>query len=218
MTQTEIERFLKIIEDHPSRQAPEFTGTEKDHRVDPALEAELLVRKFRMRFRALMDPKIQGAVWQRNPEWAKLFQRHKISSGEFAALVGSISCAVTSVRIEKRLDVDGLVAKAQQRVEKLVDKIERIDRLPQSAKTKEIKFGRTHAVVQLGQSVALWEFAETLKLVPAENRALVRRYSKSLKPLLVANGTIDPLVELKEWEKEDFGVPQPVQHASGRRE
>jgi hypothetical protein len=161
-----------------------------------------------MRYRRLMDPAIQGAVWGRNPEWSKLFKKHRTTPGEFAALVGNISCTVTSARLDKRLDVDGLAAKAQQRVEDLVDQIEQVDRVPRSAQTRESSFTRTKAVIRLGQAVALWEFAEMLRQVPAENRVLVRRYSKSLKPLLAAAGSKDPIVELRAWIAEQDEVQQ----------
>jgi hypothetical protein len=56
---------------------------------------------------------------------------------------------------------------------------------------------RTRSVIQLGRAVALLEFAELVRDVPPESAAVVRRYSRQLKPLLPASIKDELLAELK---------------------
>ena len=101
------------------------------------------------------------------------------------------------VRLDARVDVDKLVAQARRQVDETARTMDEIDRLPPEERSREASALRTRSVIHLGRAVALLEFAELVKKVPPENSAVVRRYSRQLKPLLPASINEELLAELQ---------------------
>lgn len=101
------------------------------------------------------------------------------------------------VRLEARVDIGQLVAQARRQVDQTVKTIEAIDEVPTAERTRDAVALRTRSVIRLGRAVALLEFARLVHQVPAENAAVVRRYSRQLKALLPASINDELLAELK---------------------
>lgn len=209
LTAGELDLFLRIVRAHPQGRAPEFIAPEDDDPVIDVLSAADLVQETRARFRKLYDPRRQGTVWGHDAGWSKVLAQEGVSPARFAALVECVSCAVTRIRLDTRTDVDLLARRALARTEDLVARMDRIDQLPLAQRTGDSSYERTQAAIQLGRTVALLEFAELLKQVPAESRSLVRKYAPQLKPILSTAAATDPFAELQEWESQTGGI-QPA--------
>lgn len=197
LTSADLDRFLSVVQSHEGAMIPEFTPPDDDESQDLEASAETLVASFQAQCQKLFDVKRQGAVWQRDEEWAQALAGKKISPEKFAALVRDVSLAIMRVRLESRVDLAKLVAVARRKVDQTVKTMDEIDDVPAAERTREAVALRTRSVMQLGRSVALLEFAEMVRQVPPENAKVIRRYSRQLKPLLPASVNDELLVELK---------------------
>lgn len=203
LTKADIELFLRVVRAHPRGQAPEFAVGESDDSVNEYLPAAELAREFRQRFRRLVDPRRQGEQWASDRTWSKLIAAENIAPAEFAALVASVSCAVMRVRLDSRVDIDRVAQEATARAEDMLARIDRVDRISPSQRNRDAVAERTQAVIQLGRTIALLEFAELVRQVPESNRDLVRKYSAELKPLLPKTDLSEALADLRAWEQNE---------------
>ncbi len=202
LTQADIDKFLMVVRAHPKQRAPEFTAADREKPLDPQLSAELLIPEFRARFRELFDPQRQGELWAYDTDWSKILKAQQVPPDELAALAGSISCAITRVRVDSRFDLQKIIVKARSQIEDLAAQMDRMDKIPAAERTRELALERARAIDRLGRSVALLEFAELLRDVPKENQTLVRKYSAELKRFLPQQSQSDPFAELQEWDGE----------------
>lgn len=217
VTPADLEGFLQIVRSLPQGKSPEYTSPANEAAVDQSLPGKTLVEEYRARFRKFFDPRRQGAVWARDDEWRQLLSRNRLTPAQFAALMRNVSCAITRVRLQSRFDVDRLVTQARAQVEDLVARLDRVDRFPANLISPEMAYERTQASLQLGPAVALLEFAELVKQVPAESQANVRRYSPQLQPLLAVFDRGDPFAELQKWDAEREGIqPASFEAPAGR--
>lgn len=204
LTPADVEQFLRVVRALPPGMAAEFTSPADDSSVNQSLSGTALVQEFRARFQKLFDPRRQGAAWARDEAWMRVLADQHQRPAQFAALMRNVSCAVTRVRLQSRLDVDQLVARAKRQIDDLVAQMDRVDRLPSGQIRQEQVIERAQAAIKLGRAVALLEFAELVKQVPAESQVSVRRYSAELSPLLAASGKADPFAELQSTPQNDI--------------
>ena len=197
LTAADLERFLAVVQSHETAMIPEFAPPEEDASFNFDGSAEELVTSFQAQCRRLFDVERQGSIWQRDTEWAQALARNKISPNRFAALVRDVSLAIMRVRLEARVDLARLVSRARRQVDRAITTMDEIDEVPAEERTEEAATQRTRSVIQLGRSVALLEFAELVRQVPPESAAVVRKYSRQLKPLLPAGINDELLTELK---------------------
>lgn len=198
LTDADLRRFLSIVRSHEGAMIPEFTPLDEEDSFDFNLPADKLRQAFRSQFERLFDVERQGAIWQRDGDWSRSLAGRKISPQRFAALVRDVSLAIMRVRLEARVNLDQLVAQARLEVGRAERVMNQIDEVPPQKRTREAASLRTRLAIQLGRSVALLEFAEMIREVPAESAAVVRRYSRELKPLLPPSINEDLLAELKD--------------------
>jgi hypothetical protein len=198
LTAADLERFLAVVQSHDGAMIPEFAPPDEDPSFNFDASARDLVTSFQAQCRQLFDVERQGSIWQRDTEWAQALAENKISPSRFAALVRNVSLAIMRVRLEARVDLDRLVSRARRQVERAVTTMDEIDEVPADERTEEATTQRTRSVIQLGRSVALLEFAELVRQVPPESAAVVRKYSRQLKPLLPAGINDELLAELKQ--------------------
>jgi hypothetical protein len=198
LTAVDLERFLAVVQNHEGAMIPEFTPPDEDPSFNFDGSAQELVTSFQAQCQRLFDVDRQGSIWQRDTEWAQALAGNKISPSRFAALVRDVSLAIMRVRLEARVDLDRLVSRAKRQVERAITTMDEIDEVPAEERTEEATTQRTRNVIQLGRSVALLEFAELVRQVPPESAAVVRRYSRQLKPLLPAGINDELLAELKQ--------------------
>lgn len=197
LTAGDLDRFLAVVQAHSGAMIPEFTPLDDDDSPDLNMPAGELVTSFQDQFRRLFDVERQGAIWARDKQWSSALARQKIPPARFAALVRDVSLGVMRVRLEARVDLAQLGAQSRRRVERIVRNMNEIDVLPSGERTREAKVLRNVLATRLGQTIALVEFAELLRKVPPESAAVVRRYSRQLKPLLPASINNELLAELK---------------------
>lgn len=194
---TDLDRLLAVVQTHGGGAIPEFTPPEDNRSVDYNCRAKDLVSEIRGQLGQLFDPERQGQMWATDDKWTQSFAQHDVTGPQFAALVRSVSCAIMRVRLSARVDVDRLVANARAEVNELVSTMEAIDEVPESERSRQDAVIRGRSALSLARTVALLEFAEMIKQVPKDNCALVRKYSKQLKPLLPAGGMDGLLSELQ---------------------
>jgi hypothetical protein len=212
LTTADLERFLAVVQSHEGAMIPEFTPPEEDPSFDFDASAQELVTAFQAQCRRLFDVERQGSIWQRDTEWAQSLAGNKISPSRFAALVRDVSLAIMRVRLEARVDLARLVLRARHQVERAVATMDEIDEVPAEERTEEATTQRTRSVIQLGRSVALLEFAELVRQVPPESAAVVRKYSRQLKPLLPAGINDELLAELKQLATAPDRKVQPARY------
>lgn len=209
----DFDRFLAIVHAQGNAKIPEFTPDEEDSPLDYQKRGTDLVDTIRSRFHWLFDANRQGEAWQRDEAWARSFEQQKITASEFAALVRSISCAVTRVRLDgRKVDVPRLLINARAEVEDLVRTMDAIDAVPVAEQTRHDATIRAQSSLRLARAVALREFAELVGQVPPENRDLVRRYSKQIKPLLPSEDPEGLLSELQALATSRSGDLIPAGH------
>lgn len=208
LTPAEIELFLAMVQAHPRRRAPEFSNDGDDRPIDDALRPRSMVAAFHERFARLFDPQTQGAALATQGDWAKLLTKYKLVPADFAALVTRVSCAVTRLQLDGQFKFSDLVEKANHRIETLVAAIERYDAVPATELTSEISRQRTHAIIQLGQTTALLEFARLLAAVPPESLTTVATRLTDLTPLLPAQESASAFEELSRFEAADRQADQ----------
>jgi hypothetical protein len=206
----DLDRFLKVVESHAGAMIPEFTPPDEDDSLDLNAPADKLLAAFQSQCRRLFDIQRQGAIWKRDTQWARVLSGSQIAPEQFAALVRDVSLAIMRVRLEARVDVAQLVRQGRAQVERAVRTIDEIDEVPLAERTAEATTLRTRCVMRLGRAVALLEFAELVRDVPAENAAVVRRYSQKLKPLLPASLNEELLAELKRLARQPNGDVEPA--------
>jgi len=198
LTAADLERFLAVVQSHDGAMIPEFAPPEEDPSFNFDASAEELVTSFQAQCRQLFDVERQGSIWQRDTEWAQALAENKISPRRFAALVRDVSLSIMRVRLEARVDVDRLVSRARRQLERAITTMNEIDEVPADERSEEAMTQRTRSVIQLGRSVALLEFAEQVRQVPSASAAVVRKYSRQLKPLIPAGVNDELLAELKQ--------------------
>ncbi len=197
LTDADLDRFLSIVHSHEGAIIPEFTPPDEDPRLDMNASASDLVASFQDQCRQLFDVERQGKIWERDTEWSQVLKGNRTSPVRFAALVRDVSLAIMRVRLEARVDLGRLVAQARRQVDQTVRTMDEIDEIPSTERTREANTLRARSVIRLGQAVALLEFAERVRQVPPESAAVVRRYSRKLKPLLPSGANDELLTELK---------------------
>ena len=197
VTSAELDQFLRVIHALPPGTSAEFTAIPDAPPFAADISGKQLVDEFRQRFRRQFDPRRQGGIWARDAAWVKSLTEAQMHPVQFAALTGRISCALTRLRLQNRLDLDRLVAQARTHVATLVERMDRIDRLPVQQRTADDQIERTEAALRLNRAVALLEFAELVKQVPAESQEVVHKYSAQLMPLLGVASQGDPFAELQ---------------------
>jgi hypothetical protein len=198
LTAADLERFLAVVQNHSEGMIPEFTPPDESESLDLNASAEQLVESFRGEVRRLFDATRQGAIWERDKQWSQALAGQKISAEQFAALVRKVSLAIMRVRLDARVDVDQLVVQARRQVEKSMRLLDEFDAVPADDRTRESNDVRAETAERLGKAVALLEFAEMVKEVPPESKAVVRKYSSKLKALLPPHANDELLAELKE--------------------
>lgn len=204
LTPSEIELFLAMVQAHPRRRAPEFSNDGDNRPIDDALRPRNMVTAFHERFARLFDPQTQGVVLASQGDWAKLLTQYKLAPADFAALVTRISCAVTRLQLDGKFRFSELVEKATRRIDALVATIERYDAVPATQLTSEISRQRTQAIIQLGQTTALLEFARLLASVPPESLTTVATRLTDLTPLLPAQEeSVSAFDELSRFDASD---------------
>ena len=199
LTQPDLEHFLKIVRAHPQQRVPEFSPADEEQGVSSADTAAALVQASQQRFRQLFDPQRQGDLWAEDRDWAKILHQHHAAPSEFAALVASVSCAVTRARLDSRTDLTELSRIAHDEIKQLSIELREIDSSRQSVREKAT--ARMQTLLRLGRAAALLEFVDLLRQVPQENCLLVKQYAEQLRPLLPSNQT-DPFAELVQWKRE----------------
>jgi hypothetical protein len=212
LTAADLDRFLSVVKCHEAAMIPEFTPPDEDPSLDLDAPAKELVTAFQNQCHRLFDAERQGKIWQRDTEWKQALAGSNISPRQFAALVRDVSLAIMRVRLEARVDLGQLVARAGRQVDHAVGIIEEIDEVPAEARTRAAVALRTRSVIRLGQSVALREFAEFIRRVPPDSAAAVRRYSRQLKPLLPASINDELLAELKKLATAPDGEVLPANY------
>jgi hypothetical protein len=212
LTSADIDRFLKVVETHEGAMIPEFTPPDEDESLDLNAPARELVASFQAQCRRLFDIERQGGIWKRDTQWSRILAGNQISAERFAALVRDVSLAIMRVRLEARVDVETLANQGRGQVDRAVRTIDEIDEVPLADRTREATALRTRSVIRLGRAVALLEFAELVRDVPAESAAVVRRYSQKLKPLLPASLNEELLAELKRLAKSPTGDVEPASY------
>jgi hypothetical protein len=210
LVETEMKRFLAVVQDHQDAQIPEFTPPDDEESPDFNLPASEIVAWFRGKFRDVYDVERQGSAWESDREWHKAFAEHRISGQRFASLTRNVTLAILRVRLEARGDVEQLVDNARREVKRAHQVLDEIDGLPQGDRTRESRALRSRTALELGRAVALLEFADLLQQVPEENTDLVRRFSRRLKPLLPAHANEDLLVDLSELARRDTDAIEPA--------
>lgn len=199
LTTAELDQFLKIVRAHPQQHVPEFSPLDDDPGISSVDTAAALVQASQQKFRQLFDPQRQGDLWSEDREWARILHKQQAAPSEFAALVGSVSCAVTRARLEGRTDLGQLSELAREEIKDLSAQLREIDGRRQT--TREKSAARMQTLLRLSRTAALLEFVDLLRQVPQENCALVKQYAAQLKPLLPPNRT-DPFAELIAWRHE----------------
>jgi hypothetical protein len=197
LTAADLDRLLAVVETHGGGEMPEFTPAEENQSIDFKGRARDLVSESRGQLGQLFDAKRQGQIWEDDEKWTQSFAQHQVTGPQFAALVRNVSCAIMRVRLSVRVDVDRLVANARAEVNELVSTMEAIDGIPETEQTRQDAVIRGSTAISLARTVALLEFAEMIKQVPPESCAIVRKYSRQLKPLLPKGGTDSLLSELQ---------------------
>ncbi|MBI3861264.1 MAG: hypothetical protein HY290_05155 [Planctomycetia bacterium] len=203
LSQTDVERFLAVVQNHEDALIPEFTPPDDDDPPDFTLPAKDIVACFRGKFRRVFDVERQGSVWERDEHWKQALSTQKISGARFASLVRNVSLAIMRVRLEARVDVSQLVTNAKRDVARATRIINQIDAAPPADQTRESKALRSRSAVELGRAVALLQFAELIQQIPDESGAQVRRFSARLKALLPARANEDLLAELSDLAVRD---------------
>lgn len=203
LSESDMKQFLAVVRNHEGAMIPEFTPPDEDEPPDFDLPAKEIVASFRGKFRRVFDAERQGAAWGRDTEWSTAFAAQKISGERFAALARNVSLAIMRVRLEARVDMEQLVSNARRDVKRATKLIDEIDAVPRADRTRESHTLRSRTALELGRAVALLEFAELIQQAPDESAALVRRFSRQLKPLLPAHANEDLLAELSELATRD---------------
>ena len=212
LTDADLDRFLSVVHRHEGAKIPEFTPPDEDPMLDMNSSATELVASFQEQCRQLFDAERQGKVWARDTDWAQALKGSGTAPTRFAMLVRDVSLAIMRVRLEARVDLGRLVAQARRQVEQTVRTMEEIDENPAAERTSEASTLRARSVIRLGQAVALLEFAERVRQVPPESAAVVRRYSRQLKPLLPPGANDELLAELKKLATAPEGAVQPAEY------
>ena len=206
LTAADLDQFLKIVRSHPKQRAPEFTPPDNEPAVSSVESSAKLVQLSQQRFRNLFDPQRQGDLWAEDREWAVILHKQHAAPTEFAALVASVSCAVTRARLDGRADLSEYSQIARDEITHLSADLRELDRSKQSPREKTT--ARTRMLMRLSRAAALLEYVDLLRQVPQENCALVKEYAQQLHPLMSPNQA-DPFTELAEW-KRSHGTPQDV--------
>ncbi len=201
----DIERFLAVVKSQDDAMIPEFTPPDDEEALDFNASASELIASFHAQCQKLFDVERQGAIWQRDSFWSRALAEHELPPFRFAALVRDVSLAIMRVRLEARLDLAQLVTRARQQVEQTVRLMDEIDQVAPDERTREATAQRTRSVIRLGRAVALLEFAELVRQVPPESAAVIRQYSRQLKPLLPSSIKDELLVELTRLAKAPDG-------------
>jgi hypothetical protein len=197
LSAADLERFLAVVQSHSEALIPEFTPPDDDESLDMDAPAAELVTSFRGEVKRLFDATRQGAIWDRDKQWSLALASQKISADRFASLVRKVSLAIMRVRLEARVDIDQLIVEARRQVSRTVRLLDEIDAVPSGDRTRESAVLRANLASRLGKAVALHEFAEMVRKVPADSSAVVRKFSHKLKPLLPPHANEELLAELK---------------------
>jgi hypothetical protein len=206
LTDAEIQQFLKIVAQLPGQRVPEFSPEDEDE-FNTLLSARELVENYRGQFQRLFDPVRQGKIWIRNHQVAAAVGTAHLTTTQFAALVRSLSCALMRAQLEQQQDLQKLIADCRSEVERLIQRIEQTDALPQAELTQELGYERTQSALRLGRMVALLEFTELLTSVPDKNVALIQKYQRELAPLVPASSA-NPLANPFATRREKPGAIQ----------
>lgn len=197
LTAADMDRFLAVVQSNDDALIPEFEPPQDASDLDYRLSAAGLVAECRRQFSKVFDTERQGRVWALDERWARAFRAQSISGAEFASVVRRVSCAVMRVRLDARVKIERVVRQARSEMDEIVATIEAIDELPADERTRQDQLIRAQMALRLARLVALLEFSEMVAATPAEDCALVRKYSARLKPLLAQAGTDNLLAELQ---------------------
>ncbi|HLJ11018.1 MAG TPA: hypothetical protein VKU82_07510 [Planctomycetaceae bacterium] len=214
LTAADLESFLTVVQSHAEEMIPEFAPLDDDESLDFNAGGEELVGAYREQFKRVFDIQRQAELWRQDPQWSQALAGRKISFQRFAALVRDVSLGIMRVRLESRVDLSQLVAQARRQVDQIVRTMDEIDEVPLAERTRDASAQRTRCVIQLGRAVALLAFAELVRQVPSESAAVVRRYSRQLKPLLPASMNDELLAELKALATTPEGDVEPARFES----
>lgn len=197
LTADDLDRFLAIVRSNGEALIPEFEPPEDSAELDYSRPAAELANECRRQLGRVFDAERQAGIWSRDERWSQAFTKEKILPQDFAALVLRVSCAVMRVRVDARVDIDRVIANARAEVSEITATMNAIDQIPATEQTPQDDFIRGQSALRLARLVALVEFAEMVRQVPSEDRALIRKYAAQLKPLLPTGTNDDLLVELQ---------------------
>lgn len=215
---SDLDRLLAVVQTHGGGAIPEFTPNEQERSVDYNSRAGDIVELIRSQLGELFDARRQGDAWTADESWARSFAQHDVTGAQFASIVHSVSCAIMRVRLSARVDVDRLVTNARAEVRELVSTMNAIDEIPAAERSRQDAVIRGQSALSLARTVALLEFAEMIHKVPKENCALVKKYSKQLKPLLPPGGTDNILAELQALATRPASDVLPAGHSASEPE
>jgi hypothetical protein len=190
----ELQQFLAIVKQLTPARLPEFQSNDGD---DPSIfqrSSKEIIQAFETKLTDVMDPEQQGAVWESNPDFATIFQANEISGTWFADWNRRVTLAILRIRFDSRGDLDQLIANSRKELKRLQKQIDKIDEVPPRSQTRDARLIRAQTSFELAKAAALTKYALLLRKVSEEEIALVRRYSKQLKPLIPA-GTQQDLLE-----------------------
>ena len=197
----DIERFLKIVADFDTPRLPSFSPPENDGEPDYSLPAAEIVQEFQTKLRVVLDADRQGKVWNADPEWQAIFKRHRVDGVQFANWNRRVTLAVLRVRFEAHGEVGRLAANSRRETSRLLKIVEQVDKVPADQRTRDARALRATTSVELAMAAALAEYAVCVEQVPEEDAALVRKYSKQLKPLIPKGTNDDLLAEFRRVAK-----------------
>src|SRR5262245_9858139 len=137
LTAADLESFLSVVQSREGALIPEFTPPDEDPSLDLGAPAQELAASFRSQCRQLFDTERQGAIWQRDTEWAGALKTNNIPPARFAELVRDVSLAIMRVRLEARVDPARLVAQARRQLDRARRTMDRIDEVPLDERTRK---------------------------------------------------------------------------------
>jgi len=183
LSEQELRQFLFVVKNLPGQQVPQFAPADI-RGAEPALPGTVLVELARDRFHLLGDPLRQGKLWQRDRVIADATRQAGLRTADFAILISRLSYAILKAELEERYEFDQLMSHYRRQAAELMQRIDEFDRSPVATQTAEATERRARDAHRLEELVMFMEVARSIRDVPAESVALVRRHHQVLAPLV----------------------------------
>lgn len=175
LTDEEISSFFQIVERLPGKKIPTLSRADFSTQRVAGMTFESYVEGLRKSLRAAMNPDEQAVAWNSESELARRFSKSGVAAEDFAALATKVSLAWSASSVQGVMPILYTRRKLDERMQAVAIEF---DALTQDDENEAEVLQRTQELV------ALSEFLNLMREVPAESLAVIKTNDQELAEIL----------------------------------